>query len=160
MRLYYDDCVDKSGKHQSFKFIECWRYLSDKPKWESYRNATSKAKSRIPSAEDDVLILPSSSVDGISVTTKPIGVKAAKRQKIEEKKHNNDDSKLAQATMDIAAAMEKKAEAQTILANLQVFTMPTDNLTPQARRFLNLQQAEIIANLEARAKARENTEVP
>ncbi|KAG9398273.1 hypothetical protein AC1031_014864 [Aphanomyces cochlioides] len=140
--------------------MECWRFLSEKPKWEVYRSTglTKRGIKKHASDESEGL----STIDDrptLSSETlfldRPKGVKSSKRKKKMHEKLVPHELSLAKATSDMAAAMERKAHAQTIVANMQLFTMSTDTLTPIAKRFVELQQAEVLADLEARALKRQ-----
>ncbi|RHY56662.1 hypothetical protein DYB38_005063 [Aphanomyces astaci] len=155
--LYFKTTTSKTGSGRNFKYMGCWRVLRDKPKWEAYReNGFGIKKSTKHSkltGEDNNLDgskLLSSTVNLESSEGRPQGAKAAKRKRL-----STED--MPQASVDmggLAAAIDRKANAQSIVANLQLFTTPTENLTPMALRFLELQQAEVIAELELRAASR------
>jgi len=154
----------KTGKDvtKTFKFIECWRYLDGRPKWDSLVEAKRALVAAAAAAKDKAT--PTSApapqaetrtkASGVA-SERPTGVKAAKRIKREQYEAKGSSDRMATATAALADAMGRKASAQEVLAHTKVFQIDTSALDAEAKYFVQLQRKEIIHTLEQRRRKRE-----
>ena len=161
--LYFDNSIDSKGKRHQFKYIECWRFMKDKPKWKAYRDKSTPKK---PSNKKIIKIGTNDEENNDMLNNspgdrRPPGIKCSKRQKRLDAKDSREEQDFAMSTMQMAKAIQAKANAQALTANLKLFTTSLEGLSNSARQFIELQQKMVLDQLKeanAKASAREDNE--
>eukprot|EP00918_Siedleckia_nematoides_P027261 GHVU01058718.1.p1 GENE.GHVU01058718.1~~GHVU01058718.1.p1 ORF type:complete len:325 (-),score=61.00 GHVU01058718.1:1756-2730(-) len=148
-----------------FKFVHCWRVLRESPKWAVYLEDDAAKKLQ---KSDDSRKRPSPSTSGTQSTsnndesgeggkeqskpsaTRPIGGKCAKAANAAAAV----DRQARFSPMEkLAAAVQAKANAIVGANDLAIMTMPITGLTADARRYIELQQKQIMHRAEEHEKA-------
>eukprot|EP00918_Siedleckia_nematoides_P039557 GHVU01086042.1.p1 GENE.GHVU01086042.1~~GHVU01086042.1.p1 ORF type:complete len:277 (-),score=38.62 GHVU01086042.1:1947-2777(-) len=140
-----------------FKFLHCWRILSEQPKWSVYNEdvAGHKAKPTDVTRKRSVAVALEDDAsegtvkDQLISEKRPFGSRAAKAAtaatKTQLKERGSPMEKLA-------AAVDAKARAIVSANDLAVMTAPLTGLTATARQYIELQQTAILNRAEAEDK--------
>ena len=125
--------------HVEFKYVNCWDYLKDKPKW------TALLDPKRSTADASALT---------STPSRPPGVKASKRVKLENAKQDATEKELKSSALQMAQAMSKKAAAHEVIAHMQLFATNVDALNPVGQECIRLMQEEVLDTLRRRKRHR------
>ncbi|KAE8909942.1 hypothetical protein PF010_g12079 [Phytophthora fragariae] len=146
LQLYQSTHTTKGAKdNKPFRFLHCWRVLSVEPKWKTYRasnRATRAPQNQLPPPSG-----PSPTTGALVRTTptpRPEGNKAAKKSALATATIEHTQKRLAEATMKMANASQKRARALEEANHYTLFTISLSDLDADAQEFFRLRRAAIL----------------
>ncbi|KAE9022212.1 hypothetical protein PF010_g10520 [Phytophthora fragariae] len=146
LQLYQSTHTTKGVKdNKPFLSLHCWRVLSVEPKCKTYRGSNRAAR-----APQNQLLPPSGPIPTVGAlvrttpTPRPEGNKAAKKSALATATIEHTQKRLAEATMKMANAIQKRARALGEANHYTLFTISLNDLDADAQEFFRLRLTAIL----------------